>query len=170
MINKFLIKLFCLLKDARTHFRQLLSDSSQKMTNLAKKLGSCVERARPYYEARIKSKELQLETQKAALKFERATSSHTAAKEMVRLAEEGLQKEGKIFDSAWQEMLNHSTIRVNESERERVLGQKEHERTSKAYNKSEQLVTQLHQQLKRSINKARFVCLLLFQSTIFKIK
>jgi len=100
---------------------------------------------------------LQLETQKAALKFERATSSHMAAKEMVRLAEEGLQKDGKIFDSAWQEMLNHSTIRVNECERERVLGQKEHERTSKAYNKSEQLIMQLHQQLKRSIVKARFV-------------
>lgn len=125
-------------------------------------MGTCVERARPYYEARIRAKELQYETQKAALRFERTTSAHLAAKEMVRLAEDGLQKEGRIFDPAWQEMLNHSTTRVNDTERERVVSEREHQRTSSAYNESEQLVLQLHQQLKRSIVKARFVCLFAF--------
>lgn len=145
------------LQDARSHFRQLLSESSQKIDNLAKKLGSCVERARPYYEARIRSKELQSETQKAALRFKRATSSHLAAKEMVRLAEEGLQKQDKIFDPAWQEMINHSTSRVNEAELERVTSEREHQISSRAYSDSEKLVSQLHQQLKRSIVKARLV-------------
>lgn len=148
---------FVFFQDARSHFRQLLSESSQKIDNLAKKLGSCVERARPYYEARIRSKELQSETQKAALRFKRATGSHLAAKEMVRLAEEGLQKQDKIFDPAWQEMINHSTSRVNEAELERVTSEREHQIASRAYNDSEKLVSQLHQQLKRSIVKARLV-------------
>ena len=47
------------------------------------------------------------------MKFERANSAHTAAKEMVFLAEEGLKAEGRTFDHAWQEMLNHATMRVS---------------------------------------------------------
>lgn len=42
------------------------------------------------------------ETQKAAIRFERANSQHAAAKEMVYLAEEGLRTEGRCFDHAWQ--------------------------------------------------------------------
>lgn len=47
-----------LLQEARADFRQLLCDSSVRINALAKKLGSCVEKARPYYEARIKAKEV----------------------------------------------------------------------------------------------------------------
>ncbi|RWS27146.1 SH3 domain-binding protein 5-like protein [Leptotrombidium deliense] len=142
-------------RDARTQFRQLLSESSQKINIMSKRLGSCIEKARPYYESKIKAKEFQNETQKAALKFERASSAHLAAKEMVSLAEEGLQKDGRIFDPVWQEMLNHATSRVNSTEHERVSREKEHLNTSKAYNEAEQLVAQLHRQLKRHIVKAR---------------
>lgn len=49
----------------------------------------------------------------AAVRFERANSAHAAAKEMVFLAEEGLCTEGRTFDHAWQEMLNHATMRVS---------------------------------------------------------
>lgn len=115
-----------------------------------------MERARPYYETKVRAKELQTETQKAALRFEKASSAHMAAKEMVKLAEEGLQREDNILDNSWQEVLNHSTIRVNDCERQRLLEQMEHQRSSQAYNKCEQLVSQLHQQLKRSILKARY--------------
>ena len=100
------------LDDARSRFRQLLCDTTMQIDILGKKLGSCVERARPYYDARMKAKEALLETQKAAVKFERANSAHTAAKEMVFLAEEGLKAEGRTFDHAWQEMLNHATMRA----------------------------------------------------------
>ena len=47
-----------MLQEARAEFRQLLCDSSVRINALAKKLGSCVEKARPYYEARIKAKEV----------------------------------------------------------------------------------------------------------------
>ncbi|XP_067137853.1 SH3 domain-binding protein 5-like isoform X2 [Centruroides vittatus] len=143
------------LDEARSNFRLLLSESSQKINQLTGKLGSCIEKARPYYDARIRAKEIQAESQKAALRYERASSAHTVAKEMVHLAEEGLQKEGRTFDPAWQEMLNHATKRVNEAEIERVRSEREHQETSLAYNEAEQMVLHLHQELKRAIVKSR---------------
>ncbi|XP_071452182.1 neurofilament light polypeptide-like [Hetaerina americana] len=142
------------LDEARARFRQLLSESTVRIDSLAKRLGSCIEKARPYYEARVKAKEALLETQKAAARFERASSAHAAAKEMVYLAEEGLKAEGRTFDHAWQEMLNHATMRVNESETERTLGEAEHRRTSQGYHRAEMRVQQLQKELKRAIAKS----------------
>ncbi|XP_046404017.1 SH3 domain-binding protein 5-like isoform X2 [Ischnura elegans] len=142
------------LDEARARFRQLLSESTVRIDTLAKRLGSCIEKARPYYDARVKAKEALLETQKAAARFERASSAHAAAKEMVYLAEEGLKAEGRTFDHAWQEMLNHATMRVNESETERTLGEAEHRRTSQAYHRAETRVQQLQKELKRAIAKS----------------
>lgn len=105
----------------------------------------------------MRAKELQNETQKAAVRFERAVSAHLAAKEMVSLSEEGLSEKGRIFDPAWQEMLNHATSRVNAAEEERSSSEFEHLRTSKAYNDAETVVNLLTSKLKRSIAKARYV-------------
>ncbi|CAH1403737.1 unnamed protein product [Nezara viridula] len=143
------------LNEARTEFRQKLWESTVHLEAISKKLGSCIEKARPYYEARIKAKEALLETQKAASKFERANSAHAAAKEMVYLAEEGLTAEGRTFDHAWQEMLNHATMRVNESELDRTLSEADHKRTSAAYHAAEMKVQKLQKELKRSISKSR---------------
>ncbi|KAE8749001.1 hypothetical protein FOCC_FOCC004168 [Frankliniella occidentalis] len=143
------------LDDARSKFRQLLCETTLQVDSLGKKLGSCVERARPYYDARMKAKETLLETQKAAVRFERANSAHTAAKEMVFLAEEGLKTEGRTFDHAWQEMLNHATMRVNETEMERTTTEVEHRKTSQISQDAERKVQQLQKDLKRSIAKSR---------------
>ncbi|XP_065341852.1 SH3 domain-binding protein 5-like isoform X2 [Cloeon dipterum] len=143
------------LDEARAAFRQLLMESTRRIDELARKLGSCIERARPYYEARLRAKEALHEAQAAAVRFERANSAHAAAKEMVFLAEEGLKPEGRTFDHAWQEMLNHATMRVNESERERTLGEAEHRRTSLKYQEAEQRVQYLQKELKRPIAKSR---------------
>lgn len=143
------------LDDGRATFRQLLVESTAKIDQLAKKLGTCIERARPYYDARMKAKEALQETQKAAVRFERANSAHVAAKEMVALAEEGLRTEGRIFDHAWQEMLNHATMRVNEAERERASSEEEHRKTSFTYQQSERRVQGLQRELKKAIVRSR---------------
>ncbi|XP_017884456.1 uncharacterized protein LOC108627638 isoform X2 [Ceratina calcarata] len=143
------------LDEARATFRELLCESTLKIDTLAKKLGTCIEKSRPYYDARFKAKEALLETQKAAVRFERANSQHAAAKEMVYLAEEGLRTEGRCFDHAWQEMLNHATARVNESEHERALSEAEHRHTTALYHKAEHEVQRLQRELKRAIAKSR---------------
>ncbi|CAL1277362.1 unnamed protein product [Larinioides sclopetarius] len=53
-INKLEIE----LDEARANFRLLLSESSVRVNQLANKLGTCVEKARPYYEARMHAKQV----------------------------------------------------------------------------------------------------------------
>lgn len=78
------------LDEARAQFRQLLCDSTGRVEALRLKLGMCVERAKPYYEARFIANEALKHTQIVAMKYERANSAHSAAREMVYLAEQGL--------------------------------------------------------------------------------
>ena len=49
------------------------------------------------------------------MQFQRAAGVHAAAKETISLAEERfLDNRGEWqFDNAWQEMLNHATIKVD---------------------------------------------------------
>ncbi|XP_051172754.1 227 kDa spindle- and centromere-associated protein-like isoform X2 [Leptopilina boulardi] len=143
------------LDEARATFRELLCESTLKIDVLTKKLGDCIEKSRPYYDARFKAKEALSETQRAAMRFERANSQHAAAKEMVYLAEEGLKTEGRCFDHAWQEMLNHATFRVNESEHERAISEAEHRRTTALYHNAEHEVQRLQRELRRAIAKSR---------------
>lgn len=53
--------------------------------------------------------------QQAATRYERAISMQNAAREMVELAEQGYEtrRRKQTFDTAWQEMLNHATIKVS---------------------------------------------------------
>ena len=57
----------------------------------------------------------QQETQKAALRYERAVSMHNAAREMVFVAEQGVMADKNRLDPTWQEMLNHATCKVSQA-------------------------------------------------------
>ena len=59
---------------------------------------------------------------KAAARYDKANSQHTAAKEMIRMSESQLSSVSideqdpsspSSIDQAWQEMLNHATTKVN---------------------------------------------------------
>ncbi|KAF0310491.1 uncharacterized protein FJT64_018524 [Amphibalanus amphitrite] len=94
-------------------------------------------------------------TQDAAVLYERATSHHQAAKELVALAEEGLTSQGHAFDQSWQEMLNHSTEKVNRAEYDRTESAKNHELCSREYQRIDGRVKQLQKELKREIARSR---------------
>lgn len=49
---------FIIFQEARATFRELLCESTIKIDTLAKKLGACIEKSRPYYDARFKAKEV----------------------------------------------------------------------------------------------------------------
>ncbi|ELU11835.1 hypothetical protein CAPTEDRAFT_188643 [Capitella teleta] len=144
-----------LLERARARFRQHLTDSTHQLKEEMKKIGTAVEKARPYYEARMKAQEAQAETQAAAQRFERACSQLSAAKEMVFLAEQGFFGKNQAFEPAWQEMLNHSTMKVNDAEQDRLESEVEHKRTAFIFNEAENNVQRLHKQLRRSISKSK---------------
>ncbi|GAA6102953.1 SH3-binding domain protein 5-like, a [Tachysurus ichikawai] len=142
------------LEEERSSYRKIFTDSARKLNALSSQLGSCIEKARPYYEARRLAKEAQQETQKAALRYERAVSMHTAAREMVYVAEQGLGAD-KTLDQTWQEMLNHATAKVNEAEDERLRSEREHMRVTQLCQAAEARVQTLQKSLKRTIVKSK---------------
>ena len=60
------------------------------------------------------SQRAQKECQSAATHYQRASGIHAAAKETIALAEQRFLTNSKHweFDNAWQEMLNHATMKV----------------------------------------------------------
>ncbi|CAH1954832.1 unnamed protein product [Acanthoscelides obtectus] len=141
------------LDECRSAFRQLLCDSTAKVDAIRLKLGMCVERSRPYYEARFVANEILKHTQAAAMKFEKANSAHSAAREMVYLAEQGLG--GRTLDPAWQEMLNHATQRVNDAEKDRSTAEIDHRIACVKHEAANAKVQSLQKELKRAITKSR---------------
>lgn len=152
-INKLEIE----LEEANSTFRILLNESTRRLKLLSKKLGSCIEKARPYYEALEKAKDAQVECQKAAVKFQRANEIHAAAKETVALAEKRFMSNSHEwqFDNAWQEMLNHATAKVMDAENKKAESHAEHQRKAQAFNAAELKVQQLEDRLRRNIQKSR---------------
>ncbi|XP_041868205.1 SH3 domain-binding protein 5-like [Melanotaenia boesemani] len=148
-------KLELQLDDARSSYRKILTDSARKLNAQGSQLGTCIEKARPYYEARRLAKEAQQETQKAALRYERAVSMHTAAREMVYVAEQGLLADRNTMDPTWQEMLNHATAKVNEAEEERLRSECEHQRVTQLCQDAEARVQTLQKALRKVILKSK---------------
>ena len=74
-----------------------------------------IEKARPYFEALEIANKAQKECQSAATAYQRANGIHAAAKETISLAEDRFLTNSSSwqFDNAWQEMLNHATMKVH---------------------------------------------------------
>lgn len=153
MSANFVNKLFRISQKARSDFNKLLSDSTQKIEILSKKLSSSIEKARPYYEARDNAQELHLKAQEETLKYEQLAEEQKKTKAVVAEAEQQLTSTDG--DSKWQEILTTTADKVNKSELEKLALERQHEMTSRAYNLTEQRLSKLHKQLKRSIVKSR---------------
>ncbi|VDP00766.1 unnamed protein product [Soboliphyme baturini] len=126
IINKMEVQ----LDEAQAVFREVQMTWTQRLTQMAKRLGGCIEKSRPYYEARIKVS--QQNAQKSALRFERANSLHAVAKQQVMLTQESLNRQGTSnVDPACLEVLNHHIQRVNEAEKERVQSEQQHVQMSR---------------------------------------
>ncbi|XP_067933773.1 SH3 domain-binding protein 5-like [Watersipora subatra] len=143
------------LDNARAKFRKLLTESTQKLECLSKNLGKCIERAKPYYDARVKANEVRVQTHQAAMRYERAMGEQTAARELVELAEQGYETKKPAFDMAWQEMLNHATIKVMDAENERMLSEVEHERMMHLCTNVQDEVAKEYREHKRSVVKSK---------------
>ncbi|XP_049517863.1 SH3 domain-binding protein 5 homolog isoform X2 [Dermacentor silvarum] len=140
------------LDDANSAFRATLSESSHKLRILAKKLGKSIEAARPYYEAKEYAQKAQLECQRAAVQYQRASEVHQAAKETISLAEQRFLSNQTQweFDNAWQEMLNHATMKEIKSQvevlRKAVIQSKQ--AYTDALHSLEQISTEIHERRK----------------------
>ncbi|XP_059478389.1 SH3 domain-binding protein 5 homolog [Neocloeon triangulifer] len=145
------------LENANTYFRKLLNESTERLKELAKSNGSAVNKARPYHQAMSDAQKAQIECQKAAINFQRASEIHRAAKETVTLAEQRfISKQADwTFDSAWQDMLNHATMKVSEAEIQKALAEKEHQMRAVAFIEAETRVKKLHSESRFSILRSQ---------------
>lgn len=145
------------LEEANATFRILLNESTRRLKVLSKKLGTCIEKSRPFHEAAEKARSAQIECQAAAVQFQRAHEHYAAAKETVALAEQRFMSgshEWK-FDNAWQEMLNHATIKVAAAEQHKTECNAEHQRRAAVFSAAEARASQLEDQLRRAVIKSR---------------
>uniref|UniRef100_A0A336MN88 CSON003195 protein n=1 Tax=Culicoides sonorensis TaxID=179676 RepID=A0A336MN88_CULSO len=152
-INKLEIE----LEEANATFNILLNESTRRLKLLVKKLGSSIEKARPYHEAVEAARKAQIECQAAAVKYQRANEIHAAAKETVALAEQRFMSNSHEwqFDNAWQEMLNHATLKVMDAEKNKAESVVEHQRRAAIFNAAEKRVQELEDKYRSSINKSR---------------
>ncbi|KAL0894259.1 hypothetical protein ABMA27_014263 [Loxostege sticticalis] len=159
-------------------FHLLLNETSRRLQALVKRLGTCVDKSRPYYDAvnaLVKrlgtcvvmsrayydavnvASAARAECQRAAVQFQRASELHAAAKETVTLAEQRFvsKQDEWQFDSNWQEVLNHAIIKVMDAEKRKAESGREHQKKAAAYIAAEKKVVQLEDNLKRNIIKSR---------------
>lgn len=134
-----------------------MNECTRRLNLLSKKLGSHVEKSRTYYELLKTTKQAQQECQQAAVLYQKANGIYAAAKETVALAEQRFltnQHEWQ-FDNAWQEMLNHATMKVMEAENERAEKGREHHRLAVIFKQLEQQLKQQEEKYLKSIIKSR---------------
>lgn len=104
------------LEVARTEYRNMMIESGEKLKEEARNLGSCVEKARPLFDAQRSMRRIQNEVQNASISYKRAQNLKDAAKQMVTSAElkvkecEKMKASGREADQviAWLEQLNQS--------------------------------------------------------------
>ncbi|XP_073943616.1 SH3 domain-binding protein 5 homolog [Choristoneura fumiferana] len=145
------------LDESMKTFHLLLNETSRRLQGLTKRLGTCVDKSRPYHEAVAAAAAARTDCQKAAVQFQRASELHAAAKETVTLAEQRFvsKQDEWQFDSNWQEVLNHAIIKVMDAEKRKADSGREHQKRAAAFIAAERKVTQLEENLKRNIVKSR---------------
>ncbi|XP_045490865.1 SH3 domain-binding protein 5 homolog isoform X1 [Colias croceus] len=145
------------LDESMKTFHLLLNETSRRLQALTKRLGTCVDKSRPYYDAVAAATSARSECQRAAVQFQRASELHAAAKETVTLAEQRFvsKQDEWQFDNNWQEVLNHAIIKVMDAEKRKAESGREHQKKAAAFITAERKVTQLEENLKRNIIKSR---------------
>ena len=111
--------------------------------------------------------QLQEQTHKSAVRFDRAQSEYDSAKETLRIAEQGIaevlsrsEEERRSsracqLTEAWQETLSNATMRVEKASKERVESEQEHLRLAQLFQQTQEQYRLLEKKLAKSISKSR---------------
>eukprot|EP00794_Sanderia_malayensis_P003059 gene3059-3522_t len=143
------------LDESRAVFRNFLTDATKALQTMHSRLGQCIDKARPYFEANEQAKKAQELCQEAAVQYDKACNVHRGAKETISTAEKKIQGRPGAFDATWQEMLNHADIKLLEAEKNKIDSERAHEEAAMAYRELEARAIQLEKQLKKAVAKAR---------------
>ena len=141
------------LDEAKSLFNQSRSIQLQRLEMLQKKYGSCITKAKPYYEALTLTERLQTDAQKAVQEYQRASSLYKTAKETLSVAEHNLAS-GEIPD-AWQEHISTTITKINTSKKLVDQAEECHRRKTLEYKEAEERCQFLERELKKHIEKSQ---------------
>ncbi|CAF1504547.1 unnamed protein product [Adineta ricciae] len=139
-------------ENAQKLFQITFTHCKQRLANLAKALGRCVERARPYYDVCKQAHEAQIETQKAAQEYQNSVEFHCTMQENLILTESKLPQADSITR---QEYLDHITRQVMQAEQDKIRCERTHAEKSKLYQEYEQQRISLSRSLTKTILKSK---------------
>ena len=125
----------------------------QRLEFLQKKLGSCIQKSKPYYEAVQLTEKLQKEAQKAVHEYQKANSLYKTAKETLSVAEHNLAT-CEIPD-AWQEHISSTITKINTSKKTVDLAEENHRKKTSEFQQAEEKCQSLEKELKRHIVKSQ---------------
>lgn len=141
------------LEESKNLFFQTKNYQLMRLETLQKKLGSCIQKAKPYFEMQRVTERLQLETQHAAQEFQKANSLYKTAKETLSVAEHSLNK-GEIPD-VWQEHLSATITKINLSKKAADQAGENHRKKAIEYQQAELRMLNLQKEYRRNIAKAQ---------------
>ncbi|XP_028397721.1 SH3 domain-binding protein 5-like isoform X2 [Dendronephthya gigantea] len=143
------------LNEAQQLYRQVFSSASEQLKHKHKKLGKCVDRARPFYLANRDARQAFKQQQEAAGNFERANEKYNSAKGKVADLERIMMNKSRAFDGALQELLNHATVEVMEAAKLKRQSSDSHQQASLTFQAAQKKVKELNKNLKGAILKSR---------------
>jgi hypothetical protein len=157
------------LEESKREYVRLMQSSEEQLTVLEKKLGSCVAKARPYYEARIDLNDSKHKYLVAKHRFETAQELYVAAKNMQMYAEENLENfvftvsqpigqpiVGSSLDrESLLKILEIAKVKVNDTELSKQSSDAEQIEAFKVYDGKRVRVEQMERELKKFIDKSR---------------
>ncbi|KAF5397016.1 hypothetical protein PHET_09972 [Paragonimus heterotremus] len=143
------------LLEARANYHATLSDNSDRLKALGSKLGKCVQRARPYYEARQHQFELIQQIRIAAERYNKANAVFSASRKNFSKLEAVNSEAGKTGNPDALDAINRCIAQVNSARQEVVASKTDHERLLDDYNESERVIHLLESRYKLDIKKAR---------------
>ncbi|CAI4229846.1 unnamed protein product [Auanema sp. JU1783] len=151
VINKLEVQ----LDVARADFREVYALWTKKLKDLSKKYKSAIEKARPYYEAKLEKRKIAEDSHRSTTRFGKATEMLDVAKTQVNLTQDSLSRANGSVQTECLEVLNHHISRVNEAEEERVAAQEEHRENSARMMEISDRILKMYKDNRSSIEKAK---------------
>jgi len=105
------------LENARLEYRKMMSEFSDRLKSEARRLGTCVERAKPLFESQRNMRHFQSEVQSLSIQYRKSQNLKETAKSMVKVAEHNMnncakkdanENVGEV--SKWLEELNECNL------------------------------------------------------------
>ncbi|CAI4230084.1 unnamed protein product [Auanema sp. JU1783] len=148
-------KMEAYLELARAEIREQNALWTKKKKDLSKKYKSAIEKAKPYYEAKLEEEKIAEDLYRSIIRNEKAMLMLEVAKTQVNLTQDSLSRTNGSVQTERLEVFNHHTRRVNEAEEERVAAQEEYRENSARMMEISDRILKMYKDNRSSIEKAK---------------